>query len=81
MIREILTLVVDDVSMPYYIQFAKDRQRFSFQPTLKNKAAPSFVVELREGTLVPQDGIPEPVARQACEKISDILTNNIFDKF
>lgn len=81
MIREILTLVVDNVAMPYYIQFSKDRQRFSFQPTLKNKAAPAFVVELRDGSMVAEDGIPETVVRQAREKISDILSNNIFDNF
>jgi|GEM_PF-2949597 len=81
MIREILTLVVDNVSMPYYIQFEKDRKRFAFQPTLKNKAAPSFTVELRDGVMVVEDGVPEPIARQAREKISDILSNSIFDRF
>jgi hypothetical protein len=39
MIREILTLVVDNVPTQYYIDFEKDRKQFNFQPTLTHKTA------------------------------------------
>ena len=81
MIREILTLVVDGISLPYYIQFDKDRQRFSFQPTLKNRSAPGFVLEVKDGLVMPLDPVPPDLVRQAEEKIREIISTNLFDNF
>jgi hypothetical protein len=81
MIREILTLEVDGMSTQYYIQFGKDRTRFSFQPTLKNKAAPSFTLIVKDGNIEAESPVPASLARQASEKIRSILDDKLFDKF
>lgn len=79
MIREILTLKVDNVPTQYYIDFNKDRKQFNFQPTLSNKAAPSFKIIERYGELIEVEEIDASLLSQAKEKIREILNNPIFD--
>jgi hypothetical protein len=79
MIREILTLRVDNIPTQYYIDFDKDRKQFNFQPTLSNKNAPSFKVIERYGELIEVEEIDAELASQAKEKIREILDNPIFD--
>jgi hypothetical protein len=81
MIREILTLVVDNVPTQYYIEFEKKRKQFNFQPTLTNNAAPSFRIIERYGELIEIEEIDPFIIEQAKEKIRDILNNPIFDQF
>ena len=79
MIREILTLRVDDVPTQYYIDFDKDRKQFNFQPTLSNKNAPSFKIIERYGELIDVVEIDAELLSQANEKTREILDNPIFD--
>lgn len=81
MIREILTLLVDETPLQYYISFEKDRKHFNFQPTLKNKTAPSFDIIVRENELIVNGEVEPAVAQQAREKVREILSNDIFDHF
>ena len=81
MIREILTLLVDKVPTQYYIDFEKDRKQFNFQPTLSNKAAPSFRIIERYGELIEVEDIDPSIIEQAKEKIKEIMDNPIFDQF
>jgi hypothetical protein len=81
MIKEILTLLVDGVPTQYYIKFGKDRRRFSFHPTLKNKAAPVFVVFMRDDELRVAGDVDDLVAEQATLKVKEILSDNLFDRF
>ena len=80
MIREILTLLVDDIPTHYYIDFEKDRKQFNFQPTLSNKAAPSFRIVERYGELIEVESIEPKLLEQARERIREILNNPIFDQ-
>lgn len=80
MIREILTLVVDDLPIQYYIFFQKDRRQFNFQPTLTHRSAPSFDVLVEDGRLIIQNDIDPLLAKQAQEKVSEILSNPVFDQ-
>lgn len=80
MIREILTLVVDKIPTQYYIDFERDRKQFNFQPTLTNKAAPSFRIIERYGELIEIEEIDASLLEQAKEKIKEILDNPIFDQ-
>jgi len=81
MLREILTLTVNHIPIQYYIKFGKDRTRFSFQPTLKNKDAPVFVILVRKGELKIAGELDKVMEVQALEKVREILADNIFDKF
>ena len=81
MLREILTLTVNKVPTQYYIKFGKDRQRFTFQPTLKNKEAPVFVIIIKEQELKIAGDVDEIMAEQAKEKVREIISNSIFDNF
>ena len=81
MIREILTLKVDNTTTSYYIQFEKDRKQFFFQPTLFNKSAPSFTVMVSGNEMKFMEDVSADIRAQACDKIKEILTNIIFDKF
>ncbi|MBO9681728.1 MAG: hypothetical protein J7502_03470 [Flavisolibacter sp.] len=81
MIREILTLVVDNVPTQYYIDFEKDRKQFNFHPTLTNKTAPSFRIIERYGELIEIEEVDPSVIEQAKEKIREILNNPIFGQF
>jgi hypothetical protein len=81
MIREILTLVVDKLPTQYYINFERDRKQFLFQPTLKNKEAPSFTILVQGEALVLSETIDDLLAEQAREKVREILANQIFDQF
>ncbi len=81
MLREILTLTVNKVPTQYYIKIGKDRQRFTFQPTLKNKEAPVFVIIIKEQELKIAGDIDEIMAEQAKEKVREIISNSIFDNF
>lgn len=80
MIREILTLVVENVPTQYYIDFEKDRKKFSFEPTLTNKFSPSFTVEVSDGELITTDPIDSITLQQAKEKIKEILNDPIFNQ-
>jgi len=81
MIREILTLVVDNVPTQYYIDFEKNRKQFNFQPTLANNSAPSFRIIERYGELIEIEEVDPFIIEQAKEKIREILNNPIFDQF
>ena len=81
MIREILTLVVDNVPTQYYIEFKKTRKQFNFQPTLASNTAPSFKIVERYGELIELDELDPSLLQQAKEKIKEILNNPIFDQF
>jgi hypothetical protein len=81
MLREILTLLVNNVPTSYYIKFGKDRQRFTFQPTLKNKEAPNFVIMVKDNELKVAGEIDDKMAEQAKEKVREIISNSIFDSF
>ena len=81
MIREILTLVVNDVPIQYYIDFEKDRKQFNFQPTLSNSSAPSFRIIVRYEELIEIEETDPQILEQAKEKVREILNNPIFDKF
>ena len=78
--REILTLMVDNTVTKYYIQFEKDRKRFHFQPTLKNKTAPIFTIRVQNNQLITEQDLQEYLAVQAKEKVKEILSNSVFDK-
>lgn len=81
MLREIFTLVVDRKPTPYYIQFGKDRKRFQFQATLKNKSAPSFVVMLQDDDFITEPSVDEVIARQAEQKVRELVNDTIFYRF
>jgi len=81
MIREILTLVVDNIPVQYYIEFEKDRKQFNFQPTLSNKAYPAFRIIERYGELIEVEEISPVLLEQAKEKVREILNNPIFERF
>ncbi|MFL5771844.1 MAG: hypothetical protein ACJ75F_01720 [Flavisolibacter sp.] len=81
MIQEILTLVVEKIPTQYYINFEKDRKKFVFQPTLKNKSAPSFTIIVRNNELFCEVLSDEDVVQQAMEKVKEILSNSIYDRF
>ena len=81
MIREIFTLVVDRIPTQYYIKFGKDRQQFHFQASLKNKSAPSFVVHLRDEDVVMEPSVDDAIAKQAVQKVKEIVEDKIFDRF
>jgi hypothetical protein len=81
MIREMFTLVVDRIPTSYYIRFEKDRKRFQFQATLKNKTAPSFVVMLRDDVLITEPNVDEVIAKQAKQKVRELVNDKIFDRF
>lgn len=80
MIREILTLVVNNLPTQYYIDFEKDRKQFNFQPTLSNKSAPSFRIIVRYGELIEVEDTDPAILEQAKEKVREILNNPIFDQ-
>ena len=81
MIIEILTLTVDGLAVKYYIMFGKDRRKFSFQPTLKNKSAPTFTVLVDEGKFVTDQPVDSNLLDQAVKKIREVLSDDIFDRF
>ena len=81
MLREILTLTVNNFPVQYYIRFGRERQRFTFQPTLKNKEAPVFIILVKDGELKIAGEIDETMATQAKEKVKEIISNSIFDSF
>ena len=81
MIREILTLVVDNVPIQYYNDFEKERKQFNFQPTLTNKTSPTFRIIERYGELIEVEEVDPFLIEQAKEKIREILNNPIFDQF
>jgi hypothetical protein len=81
MLREILTLIVNNVPTQYYIKFGKDRQKFTFHPTLKNKEAPDFIIFIKDNELKVAGDISENMAEQAKEKVKEIISNSIFDNF
>lgn len=81
MIREILTLMIDDLPTQYYIEFEKDQKQFSFQPAIFNKAAPSFKIIERFGELIEIEEIDFSIAEQAKEKIKQILNNPFTGRF
>jgi hypothetical protein len=81
MLKEILTLVSDDGPLQYYVLFARERRHFSFQPTLKNKEAPSFVIHVRNEELILDGDVDEQLAAAAKLKVREILSSMLFDQF
>ena len=81
MLREIFTLVVDRIPTPYYIRFGKDRKRFQFQASLKNKFAPSFVVMICDDDIITEPDVDEVIAKKARQKVRELLNDKIFDRF
>lgn len=81
MLREILTLTINNIPVQYFIRFGRERQRFTFQPTLKNKEAPVFVIVIKDNELKIAGDIDERLAEQAREKVREIISNSIFDRF
>lgn len=80
MLREILTLHVNGIPMSYYIRFSKERNKFSFYPTLQHRSAPSFIINVHDKEILPPtDGVSPDLYHQACEKINEILGNSLFD--
>jgi hypothetical protein len=81
MLREMFMLVVDRIPTPYYIQFGKDRKKFKFQASVKNKTAPSFVISLHENAFVTEPNVDEVIVKQAEQKVREIVNDKIFDRF
>jgi len=81
MLKEILTLVTDEGPLQYYVLFSKERRHFSFQPTLKNKEAPSFVIHVRNEELILDGEIDEKLAAATKAKVREILSSMFFDQF
>lgn len=80
MIREILTLILNNIRTQYYIEFTKERTRFIFEPGLKNKTAPEFILELKEGQWICDRDIDPSLLEQAKQKAEEIRSNDVFDK-
>ena len=80
MIREILTLILNKKRVQYYIELTKKRDRFVFEPGLKNKTAPYFSLEHKEGQWVCNQDIDPDLLEQAIQKAQEISSNDIFDK-
>jgi hypothetical protein len=80
MIREIRTLWMEQVSIQYYMRFGKDRKKFGFQPTLKNKDAPSFNIFVRDDQLEAEGEAPAEVLEQAMVYVREVLDDSIFDQ-
>jgi hypothetical protein len=81
MIREIFTLLIDGVPVLYYVQFNKDRQRFSFQAGFKNRSAPSFTIIVRDDQLITEPVVRKEIVEQAVKKVKEIVADKIFDRF
>lgn len=81
MLQEILTLFVDDLPTQYYINFEKERKKFLFQPTLKNKSAPTFTIIVENNEVVSENLTDHDLEKQAIQKVREILSNSIFDNF
>ena len=80
MIREICTLKVDRIPIQYYIRFEKDRRRFFFQASLKNKSAPSFTIIQREDEWFTEPAVDPSITKQAIQKVREIVEDRIFDR-
>jgi hypothetical protein len=80
MLREIFILVVEKVPTPYYIRFGKDRKRFHFQASLKNKMAPSFVVIIDDDAIITEPMVHEVILKQAEQKVRELVNDEIFDR-
>lgn len=81
MLREFLTLFVENIPTQYYLHFEKDRKHFSFRPTLRNDSAPAFEIFVENGQLIIEPHVDESLKHQAIEKVTEILNNSIFDHF
>lgn len=79
MIREILTLIVAEASVQYYISFDKNRKWFEFEPTLQNKNAPCFKITVEGNALMTTDKIDAFLEAQAKEKVKEIMNNGVYD--
>lgn len=79
MIREILTLKIDNAPVQYYISFDKTRKWFEFEPTLQNKIAPCFKIIVEENALITTDTIDAFLEAQAKEKANEIMNNGVYD--
>ena len=75
MTRELLTLIVNNVPIQYYIDFEEDRKQFSLQPLLTNQTAPSFRIIERYGELIEIEEIDPYILQQAKKKIIELLTD------
>jgi len=81
MLREFLTLFVENIPTQYYLLFEKDRTHFIFRPTLRNDAAPAFEIFVENDQLITKGHVDESLEHQAKEKVKEILNNRIFDHF
>ena len=81
MLREFLTLFVENIPTQYYLHFEKDRTHFIFRPTLRNDTAPAFEIFVEKDQLVVKGQVDESLEHQAREKVREILDNRIFDHF
>ena len=79
MIKELLTLYIDNTPVQYYIRFTRERTLFNFQPTLKNKTAPSFTIFFQDHDWITEDQVEGSILEQARQKIKAINSDNIFD--
>lgn len=79
MIREILTLMVADSSVQYYISFDKNRKWFEFEPTLKNKNALCFKMIVEGNALMTTGKIDAFLEAQAKKKVKEIMSNGVYD--
>jgi len=68
------------VPMQYYVRFDKERRKFNFQATLKHKTAPSFLIRVVDGELIPEPVVSEAILRQAKQKVKEIVSDKIFDR-
>ena len=80
MMREILTLILDKTPVQYYILFTKERNLFIFEPTLKNKSAPKFTIEIKNGEPVTDDIVDDNLLMLAKQKVREIISDDFFDK-
>jgi hypothetical protein len=80
MMREILTLILDKTPVQYYILFTKERNRFIFEPTLKNKSAPKFTIEIINNEPTTNDIVDDNLLMHAKEKVREIISDDFFDK-
>lgn len=81
MLKEILTLTSLQGPLQYYVLFTIERRHFSFQPSFKNKEAPSFVIHVRSGELILDGDADEQLEAGAKTKVKEILSSMLFDQF
>ena len=79
MLREILTLNINDHPHKYYISFTPHLDEFRFEPTLSNEHAPRFTVFLKNGAWTSQPQLDKPLWEEVLRQIKELLTNGMYD--